>query len=75
MYGTTFWSYLACLWNTVFLISPLIYLFTGIPPVSAYSLPFYLHFLPFFLLSELAFMFGTGDLCPTEKPLTFRCTP
>ncbi|OKB68358.1 cellulose synthase [Serratia marcescens] len=62
MYGTTFWSYLACMWNTVFLISPLIYLFTGIPPVSAYSLPFYLHFLPFFLLSELAFMFGTWGI-------------
>ncbi|PLR49337.1 glycosyltransferase [Chimaeribacter arupi] len=62
MYGTTFWSYLACLWNTVFLISPLIYLFTNIPPVSAYSQPFYLHFLPFFLASELAFMFGTWGL-------------
>ncbi|KFB90360.1 cellulose synthase [Serratia grimesii] len=62
MYGTTFWSYLACLWNTVFLISPLIYLFTGIPPVSAYSTPFYLHFLPFFLVSELAFMFGTWGI-------------
>lgn len=62
MYGTTFWSYLACLWNTVFLISPLIYLFTNIPPVSAYSQPFYLHFLPFFIVSELAFMFGTWGL-------------
>jgi len=62
MYGTTFWSYLSCLWNTVFLISPLIYLFTNIPPVSAYSQPFYLHFLPFFILSELAFMFGTWGL-------------
>lgn len=62
MYGTTFWSYLACLWNTVFLISPLIYLFTGIPPVSAYSTPFYLHFMPFFLFSELAFMFGTWGI-------------
>ena len=45
MYATTFWSYLACVWNTVFLISPVIYLFTGIPPVSAWSTPFYLHFL------------------------------
>jgi len=62
MYGTTFWSYLACIWNTVFLISPLIYLFTGIPPVSAYSTPFYLHFLPFFIVSELAFMFGTWGI-------------
>jgi cellulose synthase (UDP-forming) len=62
MYGTTFWSYLACIWNTVFLISPLIYLFTGIPPVAAYSTPFYLHFLPFFIVSELAFMFGTWGI-------------
>lgn len=62
MYGTTFWSYLACLWNAVFLISPIIYLFTGIPPISAYSTPFYLHFLPFFLCSELAFMFGTWGI-------------
>ncbi|ELY4125164.1 glycosyltransferase [Cronobacter malonaticus] len=62
MYATTFWSYLACIWNTVFLISPLIYLFTGIPPVSAWSTPFYLHFLPFFIVSELAFMFGTWGI-------------
>jgi hypothetical protein len=31
MYATTFWSYMACVWNTVFLISPIIYLFTGLP--------------------------------------------
>lgn len=62
MYATTFWSYLACIWNAVFLVSPLIYLFTGIPPVSAYSTPFYLHFLPFFIVTELAFMFGTWGI-------------
>jgi cellulose synthase (UDP-forming) len=59
MYGATFMSYLACIWSTVFLIAPMIYLFTGIAPLSVYSTPFYLHFIPFFLLSELAFMFGT----------------
>lgn len=75
MYGTTFWSYLACLWNTVFLISPLIYLFTGIPPVSLTRCPLPA-LLTVFLLSELAFMFGTwGSLPGMEKPLTFRCTP
>jgi cellulose synthase (UDP-forming) len=62
MYATTFWSYMACVWNTIFLISPIIYLFTGIPPVSAWSEPFYLHFLPFFIMSELAFMFGTWGI-------------
>lgn len=44
------------------MISPIIYLFTGIPPVSAWSTPFYLHFLPFFIFSELAFMFGTWGI-------------
>ena len=39
-----------------------IYLFTGIPPVSTSSTPFYLHFLPFFIFSELAFMFGTWGI-------------
>jgi cellulose synthase (UDP-forming) len=40
MYLTTFWSYLGCLWNIVFLAAPVIYLFTGsrrsppIPPPS-----------------------------------------
>ncbi|MHA7848524.1 glycosyltransferase family 2 protein [Serratia sp. D1N4] len=62
MYGSTFISYLACLWNAIFLIAPMIYLFTGIPPLAVYSTPFYLHFVPFFLLSELAFMFGTWGI-------------
>jgi cellulose synthase (UDP-forming) len=59
MYLTTFWSYFGCLWNFIFLISPTIYLVTGISPVSAYSTPFYWHFLPFIIMTELAFMFGT----------------
>jgi cellulose synthase (UDP-forming) len=59
MYMTTFWSYFGCIWNFVFLISPSIYLVTGISPVSTYSTPFYWHFLPFIIATELAFMFAT----------------
>lgn len=59
MYLATFWSYLGCLWNVVFLAAPIIYLFTGIAPLSSYSTAFYLHALPFILLTELAFMVGT----------------
>lgn len=62
LYGATFWSYLACLWNLIFLIAPLIYLFSGIPPLSTYSTPFYLHFVPYLVLCELAFMFGTWGI-------------
>lgn len=59
MYGSTFWSYLGALWNPVFLIGPVIYLFTGISPVSAYSAEFFLHAVPFMVLMEAAMMVGT----------------
>lgn len=62
MYLSTFWSYLGCLWNFVFLIAPIIAMFTSISPVAAYSMNFYLHFLPFILLNEIAFMFGTWGI-------------
>ncbi|WP_300670132.1 glycosyltransferase [Desulfoluna sp.] len=59
MYGATFWSYLGCIWNVVFLSAPIIYLFTGIAPVAAYSMDFYKHILPFLFLNTLATMVGT----------------
>lgn len=59
MYLATFWSYLGCLWNIVFLLAPIVYLFTGIAPLSSYSTAFYLHALPFIVMTELAFMAGT----------------
>jgi cellulose synthase (UDP-forming) len=59
MYLTTFWSYLGCLWNIVFLAAPVIYLFTGIAPLASYSAAFYWHALPFLVLTEIAFMVGT----------------
>ena len=62
MYGATFWSYLGCVWNVVFLFAPIIYLFTGIAPLSSYSEAFFLHALPFIIFTEIAFMFGTWGL-------------
>ena len=62
MYLTTFWSYLGCLWNIIFLVAPIVYLFTGIAPLSAYSGDFYLHALPFIVVNELAFMVGIWGL-------------
>lgn len=59
MYLTTFWSYLGCLWNIVFLLAPIIYLFTGIAPLASYSAAFYWHALPFLVLTEIAFLVGT----------------
>jgi cellulose synthase (UDP-forming) len=59
MYMATFWSYLAALWNVVFILSPMIYLYTGVAPVSAFSAEFFGHLLPFLVANELAFMVGT----------------
>ncbi len=59
MYGSTVWSYLGGIWNFLFLIAPLIYLFTAIAPVSAYTADFFIHILPFLIFMELAFMVGT----------------
>ncbi|MEJ7928847.1 glycosyltransferase [Ramlibacter sp. AN1015] len=71
MYLTTFWSYLGCLWNVVFLAAPIIYLFTGIAPLSSYSLAFYLHALPFIIVTELAFMFGTWGIRSWEGKASY----
>ncbi len=59
MYGATFWSYLGCIWNVAFLSAPIIYLFTGIAPISAYSMDFFKHILPFLIITTLATMVGT----------------
>ena len=59
MYGTTIWSYFACLWNLMFLVAPIIYLFTGISPVSAYNREFFERLTPFLICNELAMIVGT----------------
>jgi len=62
MYLSTFWSYFGCLWNLIFLAAPVVYLTTNISPVSTYSQPFYWHFLPFILATEVAFMFSAWGI-------------
>ena len=62
MYGATMWGYLSCLWIPVFLAAPIIYFFTEIAPISAYSPEFYNHVLPFLFFSELAMMVGLWGL-------------
>jgi len=62
MYASTVWSYLGGIWNALFLIAPLVYLFTAIAPVSAYTADFFIHILPFLISMELAFMMGTWGI-------------
>ena len=54
MYGATFCSYLSPIWNVVFLVSPIIFLFTGIAPLSGYTLEFFIHITPFLFLNEFS---------------------
>jgi cellulose synthase (UDP-forming) len=58
MYAATFYSYLSPIWNLVFFISPIIFLFTGIAPISTYSLDFFIHIGPFLILNELSQLVG-----------------
>ena len=58
MYGSTFYSYLSPVWNVIFIIWPIVFLFTGIAPISGYSLDFFRHIVPFLLLNELAQLVG-----------------
>lgn len=58
MYASTFWSYLGGVWNLVFILAPIVYLVTGIAPVSAYSAEFFVRIIPFLIAMELAAMTG-----------------
>ena len=71
MYLATFWSYFAALWNLVFLLAPVVYLVSGIPPVDAYTGDFFARALPFLVLNELAFMVGTWGLSGYKGKVTY----
>jgi cellulose synthase (UDP-forming) len=58
-YGATIYSYLAPLWNVLFLLAPILYLFTGIAPLRAYTSDFYSHLLPFLVVNKIAFVAAT----------------
>jgi cellulose synthase (UDP-forming) len=56
MYWATMWSYLSGPFVVVYLAAPIVYLFSGIAPVSAYSWDFFGHLVPFLLVNQLLFM-------------------
>ncbi len=57
-YFNTIWSYFAPLWLLVFLISPVIFYFTLVPPVNGYTFDFFKHFLPFQVMNAITMMLG-----------------
>ncbi|EBA03775.1 glycosyl transferase, group 2 family protein [Rhodobacterales bacterium HTCC2150] len=57
-YLATFFSYFSCLWVLILLLTPILTLFTGIMPVSAYSVVFFAHLLPLLITNEIAMILG-----------------
>lgn len=71
MYTSTFWSYFGGIWNILFLLSPVIFLFTQIAPISSYSIEFYKHIFPFLILNELSTMVGTWGLAGFQSKASY----
>lgn len=71
MYTSTFWSYFGGIWNILFLLSPVIFLFTQVSPIASYSIEFYKHIFPFLILNELATMLGTWGIAGFKSKASY----
>ncbi len=61
-YFTTIFSYFSGFSNLILLLAPIIYLFTGIAPVNAWSWDFMLRLIPFLLLNKVLFRIVAGNI-------------
>ncbi|MCC6454622.1 MAG: glycosyltransferase [Caldilineaceae bacterium] len=57
MYFATMWSYLSGFFSLIYLLAPVLYLFFGWTPVTAYSKEFFWHLVPFLVANQLLFIF------------------
>lgn len=62
MYFSTIFSYFSGFSNVIFLVAPIIWFFSAIAPVSAWSPAFFLHLVPFLVLNRLAYFAITRGL-------------
>jgi cellulose synthase (UDP-forming) len=56
-YAETIYSYFSAFWILVFLLSPIIFYFTLIPPLKAFSFDFFLRFIVLNILSQILSLF------------------
>lgn len=61
-YFTTIYSYFSGFTSLIYLLAPIIYLFSGIPPVNAWSLEFAIRLVPFLLLNKALFNYASWGL-------------
>jgi cellulose synthase (UDP-forming) len=62
MYFSTIFSYFSGFSTLVFIAAPIVYFFTGISPVKAWSWGFFLRFLPFYFMNKFMFRFAARGL-------------
>lgn len=55
-YLMTMWSYLAGPFMLIYLSAPIIYLFTGVPPVVSYTVPYFERLIPFLIVNRIVFI-------------------
>jgi cellulose synthase/poly-beta-1,6-N-acetylglucosamine synthase-like glycosyltransferase len=56
MYFATMWSYLSGFFALIYIAAPIAYLVFGLLPVTAYSVDFFLHLIPYLLVNQLLFV-------------------
>lgn len=61
-YAETMYSYFSAFWILVFLLSPIIFYFTLIPPLKAFSFDFFLRFIILNILSQIISLFAYWGL-------------
>ncbi|MGS0687369.1 glycosyltransferase family 2 protein [Nakamurella sp. GG22] len=56
MYFATMWSYLSGFAAIIYIAAPIIYLCFGVLPVQAFSVDFFVRFIPFIVVNQILFM-------------------
>ncbi len=69
-YAETIWSYLSPFWLTIFILYPIIFFFTLIPPLKAFSFDFFVRIVPFLMLNVLVTNIGNWGK-NTKRPEQF----
>ena len=62
LYFSTIYSYIGAVWHLIFLVSPIIYLFTEIAPVGTSYQEFLKHLVPYLLINEITQMVDCAKL-------------
>jgi cellulose synthase (UDP-forming) len=55
-YLMTMWSYLSGPFAVIYLAAPIVYLVTGIPPVTSYTWPYFARLIPFLIVNRILFI-------------------